>query len=139
MILETVRQVSERVDQVPVNRVFNWGRLRSRWVLAIGLSLGLLALVLSAYLLRYNRTGGVVDFGYRFKDVVTIWGERNFLLQNTLWPRRSFLELMDFPESGEMRIQQGGAARVRVVAREWVVADKTVAGGWRAMEWADIE
>ncbi|HLW66170.1 MAG TPA: hypothetical protein VKS79_12735 [Gemmataceae bacterium] len=139
MILETVRQVSERVDQVPVGRVFNWGRLRNRWLLAGGLSLGIFLLVLVAYCIRYNRTGGVVDFGYRFSDVVTIWGQRNFLLQNTLWPRRSFLELVDFPESGEMRIQQGGAARVRVVAREWVVADKNVAGGWRAMTWADVE
>src|SRR5712692_7644109 len=33
MILETVREVSGRVDQIAVREVFNWRRLRWRWLI----------------------------------------------------------------------------------------------------------
>ena len=32
-------------------------------------------------------------------EVTGIWVERNILLRNTIWPRRSYLEIIDFPEN----------------------------------------
>lgn len=138
MILETVRKVSADVDRVPVSQVFRWSRLRNWWLGAACNTVGILLLVTIAWL-AWNRTIKVVGFGYRFADVSQIYVERNFLLMDTLWPRRALLELIDFPESGELRIQQGSSTRIRVRALKWVVADRGVPGGWRAMTWNEID
>jgi hypothetical protein len=138
MILETVRDVSSRVDQVPVRSVFNWARLRRRWMWAALLSAGLLLVKVAVYL-GVHRNYDVVDFGYRFTDVSAIWAERNLLLQNTLWPRRAYLEILDFPESGELRIgRDAPSPRIRVRALKWVIADRRAPDGWRALTWADL-
>ena len=103
MILETVREVSGRVDQIAVHDVFNWRRLRWRWLVFAGLAIGFPLCAFAGDVIAY-RAVQPVNFGYRLADVSQIWFERNILLKDTLWPRRAYLEIVDFPESGEMRI-----------------------------------
>src|SRR5262249_8645235 len=44
MILETVREVSGRVDQIPIREAFNWRRLRGQWAFFGLVVFGFLAL-----------------------------------------------------------------------------------------------
>ena len=45
------------------------------------------------------------------------------LLKNTPWPRRAYLEVVDFP-GDEMRIGRDvPSPKIRVAAYQWVVAD----------------
>src|SRR5262249_28057517 len=53
--------------------------------------------------------------------------------------RRSCIELVDFPESGELRIgRDAGTADLRVRAIKWAIADPDGRYGWRAMLWSDV-
>src|SRR5947209_2143455 len=138
MIEQTVRDAAERVGQVPVNDVFDWGRLKrlGGWVFA--LSLGLFLLTGVAYSAA-TRTNPFTDFAVRFKDVAAIWFERNVLLANTIWPRQAHLKLLDFPEAGDLRIgRDAPSPRLRVRAWKWVIADPTAPEGWRLMTWGDL-
>lgn len=138
MIVATVREVSARVDQIPIRDVFNWERLRRRIVWSLALSLGLL-LVTAAVYFAWTRRLALRDFGYRFGDVATIWYERNILLRDVLWPRRAMLQLVDFPASGEMRVgRDAPSPRLRVRALKWVIADRSADEGWRALRWSDL-
>ena len=89
MVRETIHEVAERVEQVPVQQAFDWGRLVRRGLVAAALTLGLylvaggVCLALdSARHVHAGRTG----FS-RFNETAAIWIERNILLQNTIWPR----------------------------------------------------
>ncbi|MCX7700273.1 MAG: hypothetical protein N2039_05305, partial [Gemmataceae bacterium] len=138
MIIATVREVSARVDQIPVREVFNWGRLYRRVAWSIFLTLGLLAVAAVGYF-AWARRLAAADFGYRFRDVAAIWFERNVLLRETLWPRRALLQLLDFPASGELRIgRDAPSPRIRVQALKWVIADEASAEGWRPLRWSDL-
>lgn len=137
MIRQTIAEARERVGQVPVNDVFNWRRLR---VMA-GIALGLAALVLVVGFVSYaiaTRSANLVGFGWRFAHVSGILLERDLFLMNTPWPRRAYLELVQFP-GDEMRIGKDAAApTVRVRAYRWVIADRAAPDGWRPMTWADV-
>jgi hypothetical protein len=138
MIEHTVRDAVRRVESVPVHEVFNWARLRRLGAWLAGLTLGVLLLVGVGYS-AVTRTNPVTDFAVRFKDVAAIWFERNVLLWNTIWPRRAHLEVLDFPESGDLRVgRDAPSPRLRVRAVKWVVADRAAPEGWRAMTWADL-
>ncbi|MFL5342228.1 MAG: hypothetical protein ACJ8F7_18940 [Gemmataceae bacterium] len=138
MILDTVRQVTAKVDSVPVSQVFNWHRLRLRWLFALFTTLGLFLLVLAGDQ-AVHRQLDPVAFGHRLYDVSSIWFERNILLERTLWPRRAYLELVDFPETGELRIgRDSPSPRLKVRALKWVYADRAAPDGWRALTWADL-
>ena len=137
MIRRTIDEARERVDQVPVNDVFNWRRLWSRGILLGVLVVGLLLLVFTGYSAT-TRTIAPVTFAWKFGDVAMIWGERNLLLWNTPWPRSAHLELVDFP-GDELRIGKDAAApTVRVRAVEWVVADRATHDGWRPLKVGDL-
>lgn len=139
MIAATVRDVSQRVDQIPMGQVFNWGRLFRRWFVAIVLTAGIFFLVTVIYLARY-RSLDVFDYGHRFYDVSSVWFERNVLLRDTLWPRRAHLEILDFPRSGELRIgRDAPSPRIRVLAIRWVQADRSVESSWRPLVWSDLK
>jgi hypothetical protein len=138
MIETTIADAAERVEKVPVHEVFNWGRLRKLggWVAA--LTVGLLLLVGVAYSL-VTKTNPLTDFAVRFKDVAVIWVERNVFLQNTIWPRQAHLQLLDFPDSGDLRVgRDAPSPRLRVRAVKWLVADPKAPEGWRAMTWDDL-
>lgn len=137
MIKKTIDDVRGKVDQIPINQVFNWRRL---WVQAgvfVALTVGLFVLTGVAVCAITQTSPGT--FVHEFRDVSTILAERDVLLQNTPWPRRAYLEVVNFPESGELRIGRDvPSPRIRVAAYKWVVADGKVAAGWRPLTWADL-
>jgi hypothetical protein len=137
MIDQTIRDAAERVDRLPVGEVFDWRRLR-RYALRVAVyTFGLYVLVGIGYC-AFGK-GSVSDFTARFNNVAGIWFERNILLRNTIWPRQAQLELVDFPESGDLRVgRDAPPPALRVRALKWVFADRTAPEGWRAMRWSDI-
>ena len=136
MIRETIAEAREAVGKVPVSEVFNWHRLRVKaWLLAAS-ALGGLAVCYGLFAAT-SGTASPFAFAWRFADTATLWGERNLLLRNVPWPRRSYLELVGFP-GDELRIGRDAAApTVRVKAYQWVIADEATRDGWRPLRWAD--
>src|SRR5438067_866156 len=136
--LDRLRDAAERVGRAPVHEVFNWRRLRLLWAWVAALTVGLLLAVGFAYSVTYQ-AHPLTDFAVRFKDTAAIWFERNVLLRDTIWPRHAFLELLDFPDSGDLRVgRDAPSPRVRVRAVKWLVADPGAPEGWRAMTWDDL-
>jgi hypothetical protein len=138
MIEQTIADAVTRVETVPVNEVFNWGRLKRLDGWFLGLTLGVYLLVGFAYSMT-TRTNPLADYAVRFNNVAVIWFERNVLLWNTIWPRQAHLVLLDFPESGDLRVgRDAPSPRLRVKAIKWLVADGTAPEGWRAATWDDL-
>src|SRR3954464_4760648 len=102
MIKKTIDDVRGKVDQIPVRDVFNWRRL---WVQA-GLFLALTAglFLLSGVAVCAITKTPPRQFVHEFRDVSTILAERDVMLENTPWPRRAYLEVVNFQESNELRI-----------------------------------
>jgi hypothetical protein len=139
MVEQTIRDAAERVGTVPVNEVFNWRRLRVMWACVVGLTIGVLVVVAATYSVA-TKTNPLSDFAVRFRDVAAIWTERNVLLQNTIWPRRAYLELLEFPASGDLRVgRDSPSPRLRVKAVRWLIADPNAPEGWRAARWDDLK
>src|SRR5262249_45637281 len=86
---------------------------------------------------------GAMKFLYRFRDVASIWTERNLLLKDSYWPRQAYLEVIRFKGSKndpkEMRIPDGSSPELWVRSARWVVADATAPEGWRPMRWNELE
>ena len=137
MIRETIADAKEAVARVPVGEVFHWRRL---WLKA-GLLGAVLAGGVAACFGLFAAARGSADaaeFAGRGADVAAIWGERNLLLMNTPWPRRAYLELVDFPAE-ELRVgKDAPPPRVRARAYQWVKADHTTRDGWRPLIWGDV-
>jgi hypothetical protein len=139
MVEQTVRDAAERVATVPVGEVFDWRRLRRMWVRVAALTLGVFLIAATAYSVA-RQTNPLHDFVVRFRDVAAIWIERNVLLQNTIWPRKAYLQVLDFPPSGDLRVgRDSPSPRLRVRAVRWLVADPDADEGWRAATWLDLE
>ncbi len=140
MVLETIHEAAERVQQVPVQQAFDWGRLFRRGLIAAALTLGLY-LVAGGVCLALDSARHVHAgrSGYsRFNETAAIWFERNILLQNTIWPRRAQLELIGFPNK-ELRVgKDNKVPPLRVRALEYVIADAKSPEGWRALTWNDL-
>jgi hypothetical protein len=137
MIDETIRAAAERVDRLPLGEVFDWRRLRRAAMWVAGLSLGIYLLLAVSYCLIARV--GVASFASSFNNVAVIWFERNVLLGNSIWPRRAYLELVNFPPSGDLRVGRNAPPpAVRVRALKWVIADAAAPEGWRALTWADL-
>lgn len=135
MIQKTVNDVRARMDDVPVNTVFDWKRLWRRTGALVLLSVGLFAALGAMVFLIGKRTPA--QFLNDFSDTSVTLIERDVLLQNTPWPRRAYLEVVDFP-GDELRIgRDASAPKVRVAAFQYVIADSKAAVGWRPMTWAD--
>ena len=146
MLRQTIREAAERVECVPVADVFDWGRLRRLWLGVLGLTVGLLVVVVGITLGVQAVRGEVASpfHGlYGFRDVAGIWTERNALLRSTYWPRSSHLEVVRFQDTNEhpleMRVGRN-EQRPDVVVRsvEWVVPDKADVSGWRALKMTDL-
>ncbi|MGL6075758.1 MAG: hypothetical protein ACRC8S_16500 [Fimbriiglobus sp.] len=136
MIEETIEEAKKRVETLPLRQVFNYRRLAVLRLMAIG---GLLAglLTLLGVCVARNLPGSAVAGGYETWHTVSIWVERNVLLQNSPWPRSTYLTVVE-PTATELRIgKDASAPSVRVRAAEWVVADASEPTGWRAMTWAE--
>jgi hypothetical protein len=137
MIDETIRAAAERLDRLPVVDVFNWGRLRRLAIRVAVLTIGVYLVGGAGYCLTRHRP--ITDFATRFNNVALVWVERNVLLANTIWPRRAFLELINFPASGELKVgRDSPPPPLRVRAVKWVVADIKSPEGWRPLRWKDL-
>lgn len=147
MVQHTIKEARERMRQVNVAAVFNWGRLR----LKLGLILLVWANALSAGLVLYAVGVGLdqYDTARGFKktaDVCGIFTERNLLFQPTPWPRRAHIEVIDFDDDGhpnELRVGKGAPTPPKITARavKWVVEDdpRKNPDGWRAMTVGDLK
>ncbi len=125
MVRETIHEAARRVADVPVKEVFDWKRLKRRAVLVGVLTLGVYLLVGAGFTTFASvRQGGFTMAGFRdLHEVSAIWFERNILLQDTIWPRRAYLELIDFPASGEIRLGRGATPpTLRARALKYVIA-----------------
>jgi hypothetical protein len=137
MVDQTVQDAAAQVDQLPLQDVFDWKRLGRAGLVVAGLTVGVYLFLGLAYCLVWQVGPG--DYVLRFHDVAAIWFERNVLLANTIWPRRAHLELVGFPESGELRVGRGAPPpTLRVRAVKWVLADARTPEGWRALTWDDL-
>jgi len=138
MIEQTINEARERVGQINVKSVFRWSRLywKAAYIAAFML-LGLgTAIAIHAVAVRGFQPKA---FAHKLADVVSIWGERNVLMKNTPWPRRAYLELVDFPASGELRVgKDSGPPKVKARAYKWVIANPGSYNGWRPLAWADL-
>ena len=138
MIEQTIQEAVERVDQLAIQEVFDWQRLRRLWLTVLQYGAGIYLAVLAIYAVANGSAGG---FFWRFNDVAETWFERNILLHDTIWPRRAYLELVGFPGE-EMRIGRDAAPpTLRARALKWVIADPDrhkAPEGWRALTWADL-
>jgi len=137
MIKKTIDDVRGKIDEIPVNQVFNWRRL---WVHAgvfLAVTAGLF-LLSGAAVCAITRTAPG-QFVHEFRDVSAILAERDVLLQNTPWPRRAYLRVVNFP-GDEMRIGRDvPSPRIKVAAYQWVCADSKERDGWRPLTWADLQ
>jgi hypothetical protein len=137
MIDQTVRDAAERVDRLDLTEVFAWRRLRRLGVAVVVLTLGIYLLLGSVYCLAARAR--VTDFLVGFHNVASIWVERNILLANSIWPRKAHLELVGFPQGGELKVGRNAPPpALHVRALKWVVADVAAPEGWRALRWTDL-
>ncbi|MCZ2343687.1 MAG: hypothetical protein LC104_18115 [Bacteroidales bacterium] len=137
MIRQTIDEARERVDQVPMETVFNWHRLWWQGFALVGVIIGGVIVAFVGHS-AYARSASPGTFAWQFGDVVTIWGERNLLLLNTPWPRHAHLELVGF-DGEELRIgKDAPAPTIRVRAVEWVIADRETREGWRPLRYSDL-
>ncbi|HEX3314204.1 MAG TPA: hypothetical protein VHR72_04890, partial [Gemmataceae bacterium] len=146
MLQQTIAEAADRVERVPVAEVFDWGRLRRLWMAAVAATVGLFAVTIGGWLgVQAVRGDMVSPFHalYGFRDVATIWMERNALLKSSYWPRNSHLEVVRFQDTDkhidEMRVGRNEQRPDLVVrAVEWVVPDKTGVTGWRGLQMTDL-
>jgi hypothetical protein len=138
MIVDTVHEAGNRVAAVPVRNAFDWSRLKrlGRWLIGFAVvPFVLTGVVYSAI----RQTNPLTDYLPRFREVAGLWAKRNLLLQDVIWPRKAYLEVLDFPVSGEMRVGRDAASpRLRIRARRWMIADSAAPDGWRPMVWTDL-
>lgn len=91
-------------------------------------------------ILLLSMPGLMAKYCTRLGMVSELWFERNILLANHIWPRQAQLELIGFPESGELKVGKNSpSVHLRVRALKWVMADENAPEGWRALTWKDIE
>jgi hypothetical protein len=137
MIDQTVRDAAERVGQLDIAEVFAWQRLRRLGVAVAILTLGIYLILGGIYCLAARAR--VRDFVVGFHNIASIWMERNILLANTIWPRKAHLELVSFPQVGELKVGRNAPApTLHVRALKWVIADSAAPEGWRALRWTDL-
>jgi hypothetical protein len=142
MVEETIHEAAARVEQLPLKEVFDWRRLWVLGMVVVALIVGGYVLAGSSFVAADAITGSHDGPGgfHRYHDVAAIWGERNLLLENTIWPRRAHLEFVGaFGDDDEVKIGRDGTPpTVRVRALKWVIADRKASEGWRALYWKDL-
>jgi hypothetical protein len=141
MVDETIMEAAERVEKLPLKEVFRWGRLWVMYGLVVLLTFGLYALVLAGFCgVEYlqTRQASLAGAG-EFHEVSGIWFERNVLLQNTIWPRRAYLQFLE-PADATLRMgRDEPPPPIRVRAWQYVFAAFGTRDGWRGLQWTDLE
>jgi hypothetical protein len=146
MLARTIDEAAERVERLPVDDVFDWARLRRRWRTVAFATVGVLLIVALGSIgveTAQGRAAGPFEQAYRFRDVASIWVERNVFFRNSYWQRNNHLEVVRFQDNeshpGEMRVGRDEQRPDLVVrAVEWVVPDRAAPVGWRALRVADL-
>jgi len=141
MVDETIVEAAERVEKLPLKEVFRWGRLWVLYCLVFCLTVVTYFLVLAGFCAVDSiKTGKVSLAGAGdFHEVLGIWFERNVLLQDTIWPRRAYLQ---FLEPADAHIRQGRDEQppgIRVRAWQYVRSLRGTRDGWRGLQWTDLE
>lgn len=139
MINATIAEARERVAKVPVSEVFNWKRL---WVIGALAVLVPLFTVVAGFVSHAvaTKSANPGRFAWKFVHTAGVLAERDLMLQNTPWPRRAHIELVGFPESGELTVGRDSPEppKIRARAFQWVKADRAAPGGWRPLMWDDV-
>ena len=139
MVDQTIQEAAKRVDEVPVNEVFNWKRLRRYAAVVLLLTAGVYLLCGAVFAALNAGSGRAGDYFQHFNNVGIIWGERNLLLRNTYWPRQAHLEVIEFPAGGELKVGRDAVSvPLKVRAVKYVIFDPKVRGGWRAIKWDEL-
>jgi hypothetical protein len=113
--------------------------LRSRLGFVIDVPI-LLAALLGFGGLATARPGAVADYAKSFNDTAGLWMERDLFLQNTIWPRRAYLEVLGWPDSHDKHVgKDDSALSVKVRSYRWVVSSSESAEGWRPLTWNDLK
>lgn len=141
MVDRTIQEAAEQVEKLPVHSVFRWSRLRMLLLLGLAGTAGaylLLGIAYSAFSFTPPRY-----YFHRFNQTAGIWAERNLLMHSSYWPPHTVIELVRFPETGDLRVPKEDV-RPDVLARvvKWAVpdSDSNVAPrGWRALRVKDLE
>ncbi|MBY0231716.1 MAG: hypothetical protein K2W96_20715 [Gemmataceae bacterium] len=136
MVQQTIDEAAQQVEKVPVKEAFDWGRLfkRGAFILAGTVGLYLLAAAGFAVARAASREGSPMEGVSDLNDVSATWVERNIFLQNTIWPRRSHLEIVS--PADDLRIpKKSRPGQLVVRAWKYVVADGSLKEGWRQMLW----
>jgi hypothetical protein len=116
-----------------------FGPQRRRYGFAVDVPI-LIAAALGLGGMAYARPGAVSDYAKSFNDTAGLWVERDLFLQNTIWPRKAFLEVLDWPEGRDKHVgKDESALNIRVRAYRWVVASNEAAEGWRPLTWKDLQ
>jgi hypothetical protein len=122
LVQYTAQSAEERLQQVPVRQVFNWGRLRR--------------LLLAALVVWFS----LAALGYFATEWAATGWERNVAWKNRHWPLRVMLVLPDFAKQPVRGVPSGGEMTVRIQA--WVNVVRTdhpdYPGGWRPASWKDL-
>jgi hypothetical protein len=161
MVDHTIRSAAERVQAVPVRKVFNWGRLVGQWALALGASLGVwvgIMLGLGAVSLVQTAVrdleepeaaqGNHADWGsylIGFHQTGAILLKRDLLvLHRVYWPTRAYVEVVRFQDSpqhpGQMFVgRDEQRPDVQARAFRWVKYDASVPDSIRPLRFADLE
>jgi hypothetical protein len=141
MVEETIQEASQRVKQLPVRGVFDWGRLFVRGLVI--LCLGLFGYAIAVGLFHITKPyqpnrPGLSGIG-SFHDVAFIWAERNIMLQDTPWPRDVQLVPI-LPDRDGFRIGSNkGKTPIRYRVLKYVIADPSVPEGWRPLLIEDLQ
>ncbi len=139
MINATIAEARERVAKVPVSEVFNWRRLWVIGALAVLVPVLTVAVGFVSHAVA-TKSASPGRFAWKFAHTAGILAERDLLLQDTPWPRRAHLELVGFPESGELTVGRDSPEppKIRARAFQWVKADRAAPVGWRPLMWDDV-
>jgi hypothetical protein len=144
MIEKTIHDAAERVESVPVREVFDWKRLGRYWAGAVAATIGLYVIAGVLFFIPFVGHASVGNKeGFRsFHTTAGMVLERDLLLRSVTWPRRAYLEVLDWPKN-DLRQKYVGrdetAFTLKVRAYKWVVADSSRTEGWRPLTWTDLE
>jgi hypothetical protein len=146
MVEQTIHDASERVEQVPVHQVFDWGRLVKGGLKMIALAVVLFVLIGFTFTIVSSFRGKKFDVGRgfsNFRDVASIWFERNILLEPTPWPRAAQMEIIEPVEEHKRISPDAEAPVVRIRAFVYLTSVpnselKTWPTGWRPLRWSDV-
>src|SRR5262249_39689745 len=142
MVDHTIRAAAERVAQVPVKEVFNWGRLVRQWLLVLATGVGvylLLMVAVGSFLVATGDSFG--GFFWRFNRTATVWAKRNALLMNRVyWPTQAYVQIMRAPGS-TLKVARDDPKRpeLEVHAFQWVIYDPDTVEGVRPLRLDDLK